>query len=84
MKVIADINIATSIVEGLRSLGHDVERCDVFIPATAPDVVIAALAARLGAAILTRDQDFSTLLAMSQASAPSLINLPPTALAHIG
>lgn len=75
MKIIADINIGVSLVVGLRGLGHDIDRADVFLRATAADAEIAALAARMGAVVLTRDQDFSTLLAMSQANAPSVINL---------
>lgn len=75
MKLIADINIGVSIVVGLRGLGHDIDQADVFVPATAADAEIAALAEKMGAVVLTRDQDFSTLLAMSQANAPSVINL---------
>lgn len=75
MKIIADINISVAIVNGLRALGHDVERADAFLPPTATDLEIASLAERIKAAVLTRDQDFSTLLAMLQASAPSLLNL---------
>ena len=75
MKVIADINISVLVVSGLVSRGHDAQRSDAFLPATAMDVEIAAVAARLGAVVLTRDQDFSALLAMSQAKAPSVINL---------
>lgn len=75
MKVIADINVSPNVVAGLRSLGHDVQRVDAFLPATAADVEVAEVAARLGGAVLTRDLDFSAILAMSQAKAPSLINL---------
>ena len=75
VKTIADINISIRIVAALRERGHDIVRVDAFLPPTASDAEIADLAARLGATILTRDQDFAALLAMSRANAPSLINL---------
>ncbi|MBI3185846.1 MAG: DUF5615 family PIN-like protein [Myxococcales bacterium] len=75
MKIVADINISAAIVAGLRSLGHDIERADAFLPPTATDTEIAAVAAQLAGIIVTRDQDFSMLLALSEASAPSVINL---------
>lgn len=49
MKIIADINIGVSIVVGLRGCGHDIDRADVFLPATAADAEIAALAESKGA-----------------------------------
>ena len=59
----------------LQGRGHDVVRADTYVPATATDAEIAELAASLGALVLTRDQDFAALLAMTRARAPSLINL---------
>jgi len=75
VKVIADINISVRIVAALQAHGHDVVRADAYVPATAPDAEIAELAASLGALVLTRDQDFAALLAMTRARAPSLYKL---------
>ncbi|HVE81398.1 MAG TPA: DUF5615 family PIN-like protein [Myxococcales bacterium] len=75
MKVIADINISVRVVAALQERGHDIVRADAYVPPTATDAEIAELAATHGALVLTRDQDFAALLAMSRARAPSLINL---------
>lgn len=75
MKFIADINISPKVVATLRARGHDVTRCDTFLPSTAEDHEIAALASKQGAAIITRDQDFAAILAMARASAPSIVNV---------
>jgi predicted nuclease of predicted toxin-antitoxin system len=75
VKFIADINISPKVVATLRASGHDVTRCDTFLPSTAEDHEIAALASKQGAAIITRDQDFAAILAMARASAPSIVNV---------
>lgn len=75
MKLFADINISTRVVAGLRALGHDIERMDRFLSPTADDTAIAAFVDREGGALITRDQDFSAILAMSGASGPSIVNL---------
>jgi predicted nuclease of predicted toxin-antitoxin system len=75
VRVLADVNISVTLVRALLALGVNVERTTEHLPATATDVEIAALSVRLGAVLLTRDQDFATLLAMSGESAPSIINL---------
>lgn len=75
MKVFADINVSVAIVAGLRALGHDVTRVDGFLPATATDAEISSLARAHQAAVLTRDQDFAALLAMTGGTAPSIVNL---------
>lgn len=75
MKVFADINVSVAIVAGLRALGHDATRVDEFLPATASDAEISSLARAEVAAVVTRDQDFAALLAMTGGTAPSIVNL---------
>ena len=75
MKILADINISVKVAAGLKAIGLDAVRVDAFLPANATDAKIAALALEQKACILTRDQDFPALLAITNAVAPSIINL---------
>jgi predicted nuclease of predicted toxin-antitoxin system len=75
MKFFADINVSTHVVAGLAAHGHDVSRTDAFLPASAPDHDILAFVHGQGGALITRDQDFSALVALSGATAPSIVNL---------
>lgn len=75
MKLIADVNISQHVVQHLRQVGVDVVRVPELLDARAPDHEIVAHAARLEATIVSHDQDFSALLAVSGATQPSLINI---------
>ena len=75
MQIIADMHIAPSTVKHLNALGYDVIRVDDVLPGTAADREIVAWAADHGRVVLTQDQDFSDIVALSGATQPSLINL---------
>lgn len=61
MKLLSDEGIERTVVEGLRSAGHDVYWIAEETPG-AEDVVILAKAKRLRRLILTNDKDFGELV----------------------
>lgn len=75
MKILADVNVSRRVVERLRTEGIDIVRCTDLLDARTADTEILAEAARLGAIVLSHDQDFTALLATRGATGPSLINL---------
>lgn len=75
MRLLADVNVSGRVVERLRALGWVVDRTSEHVPANAPDQEVLALAARFGAVLLTRDQDFPALLARSGETQPSILNV---------
>ena len=75
MKILADVNISPRVVAALRADGFDAVRVTEIMPATSTDEEILAEALRRGAIVVSQDQDFSALLAMSGAVQPSLVNL---------
>ena len=75
MRIIADMHIAPSTVQHLTTLGHDAVRVDEVLPKAAADREIVAWAVNHGRIVLTQDQDFSEIIALSGARQPSLINL---------
>jgi predicted nuclease of predicted toxin-antitoxin system len=74
-RFLADINISPRTVEALARQGWVIVRVSAFLRQSAPDIEILALAHREGFVIVTQDLDFSTLLALSGESQPSLITL---------
>jgi len=75
VKLLADLHISPRTVSFLRSLGYDVVRVDDLMPAQASDAEIVERAAKEDRAVLTQDMDFSALVALAGATAPSLISL---------
>lgn len=75
MKLLVDVNLSPRVVAALRAEGLDAVRVTDIMPATSTDEDIMAMAVRLGAVVVSRDQDFSTLLAVSGATQPSHVNL---------
>ena len=75
MKLLADVNVSPAVVQCLVDLGHEAVRATEFLDARTDDVTILALAREQGAMLLSRDQDFSALVALSGATRPSLINI---------
>lgn len=75
MTLLADVNISPRVVERLRGEGFHVVRVGDALDIRAPDEDILAEAARLGAVVVSRDQDFSAILSTTGAIGPSLINL---------
>ena len=75
MTLLADVNISPLVVTALRDLGIAVVRIGDVLDIRAPDEEIVAEAARTGAILVSRDQDFSAILATTSATQPSLINV---------
>lgn len=75
MKFLADQNVSKKVVEKLREAGFDVDRVEDLLHCRATDTEILAEAEKNQAVIISHDQDFSTLLAASGSTRPSLVNL---------
>ncbi len=75
MRRIADVNVSAQVVRRLQARGVDIVRVTELLDPRSPDVEIVAHARRLGAAVVTHDQDLTAILAVSRATGPSLINL---------
>lgn len=76
MRILADVNISPRVVAWLRAQGVDAARVGVdVLDARATDEEVLAEARRRDAIVLSRDQDFSALLATTGARSPSLVNL---------
>ena len=69
------MNISPQSVTALRDLGWDIIRVTAVLPHNAPDDEILAWARDNDRVLVTQDLDFSTLLALSGFSQPSLITL---------
>ena len=75
MILLADVNVSLRVVARLRDEGLHVVRAGEVLDIRAPDEEILAEAVRRGAVVVSRDQDFSAILAATGAVRPSLINL---------
>jgi len=78
MKFLADVNISRRVVERLRTHGYSVVRVPEIMDPRAPDQEILAEARRRGAIVVSFDQYFGAILAVSGATSPSLINIRVT------
>jgi predicted nuclease of predicted toxin-antitoxin system len=74
-RLLADLNISPLSIAILRRHGWDVIRASERLPPTASDREILVLARHEGRTVLTADLDFSTLVALSGHSQPSLITM---------
>ena len=75
MKIVIDMNISPDIVSILKDNGFEAIHWLTIGASNAPDREIIAWAKDNNHAILTHDLDFGTILAVSQASAPSVIQI---------
>ncbi|GAB4195547.1 MAG: hypothetical protein OHK0013_01840 [Sandaracinaceae bacterium] len=75
MKLLADVNVSGAVVERLRAHGWEVARVTDHVSPDSSDEIVLQVAARAGAVLMTRDQDFPALLARSRAAQPSVLNL---------
>jgi len=75
VKTFADVDISPRVVEYRRQAGHDAARITDLMDARANDEDVLARAASAGAVRISRDHDFSALVAVSGATAPSLVNI---------
>lgn len=88
MKLLCDVNLSQLVVDRLRSLGFDAVRASELLDPRSDDERIVEEARRLGAVVVTRDLDFSAILAMSSARTPSLVSVrvatvDPGEVAHV-
>ena len=75
MKILIDMNISPDLVKVLNNSGFEAIHWSEVGAVNAPDREITAWAKNNSYAILTHDLDFGTILAVSQASAPSVIQI---------
>jgi predicted nuclease of predicted toxin-antitoxin system len=75
MKVLADVNISPKVVARLRDAGIDAVRVSDVLDPRASDEEVLAEAVRSDAILISRDQDFSGLLAATGATKPSHVNV---------
>jgi predicted nuclease of predicted toxin-antitoxin system len=75
VKILADVNVSVLVVARLREMNVEVERVPAVMDPRTADHDIVDFAARSGAVLLTHDQDFTAILALSGSRKPSLINL---------
>ena len=61
MHFLLDQNVARSVAETLRRLGHTCDFSRDLIPADAADPVVAVAAEQLGAILISHDRDFKTI-----------------------
>ena len=75
MKILSDVNLSQRVVANLRNAGLDAVRASEVMDPRSADEEIIAMATKMGAILVSRDQDFSELLAVSGATQPSLVNV---------
>jgi len=85
---LADVHISPLTVDELKHAGYKIDRLTHFLPANASDERIIALAQKKKLVIITQDLDFSSLIAQSGKSTPSVIsmrvgNVDPKAISEL-
>ncbi len=75
MKLVIDMNLSPDLVNMLNNNGFEAIHWSTVGATNAPDKEITAWAKNNNYVILTHDLDFGTILAVSQASAPSVIQI---------
>lgn len=75
MKIIIDMNLSPRWVPFLEAEGHEVTHWSTVGASTAPDAEIMEWARNNNAVVFTHDLDFSALLFLTKAMAPSVIQL---------
>ncbi|HEY0948808.1 DUF5615 family PIN-like protein [Nocardioides sp.] len=73
MKLLIDANLSPVVAEQLRADGYDASHVEDHGLGTASDEAIASFATGQGAAIVSADTDFATILALTGKSTPSLV-----------
>lgn len=75
VKVLLDVNLSRRVAAELRRAGVIVHLVVDEMDPRSPDETVIEWAAHQGAVIVSRDQDFSAILAIRERTGPSLINL---------
>jgi predicted nuclease of predicted toxin-antitoxin system len=75
MKILIDMNLSPDLVEVLQNNGLDAVHWSEIGAGNAPDREIMAWAKSNDYVVLTHDLDFGTILAVTQASAPSVVQI---------
>jgi predicted nuclease of predicted toxin-antitoxin system len=75
MKLLVDMNLSPRWVKTLTDAGIDASHWSSLGPANAPDAEIMAFARTNGYVVLTHDLDFSAILAATQGSKPSVVQI---------
>lgn len=75
MKFVVDMNLSTRWVHALKEAGYAAEHWSALGPSTATDTEIAAVAREQGAVVLTRDLDFSAIIATTRLAKPSIVHM---------
>ena len=75
MKILIDMNMSPNLVNFLNNNGFEAIHWSIVGATNAPDREIIIWARENNYVILTHDLDFGTILAISQASAPSVIQI---------
>ena len=78
MRFLADVNVSRLVVERLKTYGYSIVRVPELMDPRTPDQEIIAEARRQGATLISFDQDFGAILAVSGVVSPSLVNLRVT------
>jgi predicted nuclease of predicted toxin-antitoxin system len=76
MKFVLDQGLPRSTVQHLEAMGHGAEHVGDLRLARASDETILEEGRSRGSVVVTLDSDFHALLALSNASAPSVIRIP--------
>ena len=75
MKLVVDMNLSPAWVPVLQAAGHEVVHWSTIGDPRAPDSQLMAWARQEGCVVLTHDLDFGTILALTQETGPSVIQV---------
>lgn len=75
MKLVVDMNLSPEWVTVLAAAGHDAVHWSAVGNPRATDAEIMAWARRQGRSVFTHDLDFGTILALTQAAGPSVVQV---------
>jgi predicted nuclease of predicted toxin-antitoxin system len=75
VRAVVDVNLAPAWAERLRASGHEAQHWSEIGPLDAKDSEILAWSEKHGSVLITCDLDFGAILAASQASGPSVLQI---------
>lgn len=75
MRFLVDQNVPVGVTTALRTAGHEAEHTRELGLSQADDLTLLTRAQTDGSTVITFDSDFSRLLALSGARAPSVVHL---------